>query len=278
MSRRKSNIPTLLAARVRPTRRAPLGSAGIRPGAALRLCPGNESCTAQPLSNPQPRIAAARKNARRAADALSLATSTLDDLHARLLRLKDLMRPQRAVRRRSPRQISTLQTQIDAALAPLGEIIAAASFEGRPLLNGRWSITLYEVNSPRRQTLRLPSVNVDRLGSARVGFLSSTRTGGANCPQHSAVTRTYAIVRSAAFQVAQHRDTLAALSVNLVEPLLNAWNVATESADAAQNLIHDPDFAVQTSQLTQIDALLSMSQNLVRPPQHGPFPKIKLVQ
>jgi hypothetical protein len=167
---------------------------------------------------------------------------------------------------------------LDAALEALEEIIAAAKFEGRPLLNGPWSITLCEVDSPRRQTLRLPSVNPDRLGSARVGFLSSTRTGGANSPQHSAVMRTYAIVRSAAFQIAQHRDTLAALSVNLVEPLLNAWNVATESTDAAQKLIHDPDFAVKTSQLTQIDALLSTSQNLVTPHRHGPSPRIKLVQ
>ncbi len=268
MSRKRSNIPTLLAGRVRPPRRAPKGGGGG--SAVLRVQRGEDVSAAAHRPRPDFEHGALARAARGAAEAATYAESAMGEITACLEALADLLRPGgRRARRRSPKELDTGQAAVDAAVNAIDRIIDATRHDGYELLKGAWATSLPDVEHGCTHTFRLGSLEPSRLGSSRVGFLSSAVTGGTRSLGRVGHAVAHAVVRAAVAEVMRCREELSAFSSEAVDPLLRALEVAAENVCASEKSSIDSDLAIEASRLTQIDALLAGSQ------QDQPVSKLK---
>ena len=146
------------------------------------------------------------------------------------------------------------QMQLDSILATVDRIAGGTAFNGDPLLDG--SATLRaggdELTINSIQTTSLGPVTID--GTSRT--LSDTATGGAisilDDPEGAQQS-----IRAARSQVSTQRGALGSFQRDAVGSRMAGLATVFENVAAAQSIIRDTDFALETAQLNRIDILLT---------------------
>ena len=115
----------------------------------------------------------------------------------------------------------------------------------------------------------LESIGIGEVSSAKLGSTSSDvigtlRSGLANDLSTKNFTNAQRIVRDAINQVASLRGRLGGFQKNTLITTMNSLRVARENITAAESAIRDADFAVETSNLTRAQILVSSSTTILQ--------------
>jgi hypothetical protein len=256
LNRKPSLIPTLIAARVRPIRRAPAAASGGSAGNGLRLRLDDQA--AADLSSAAPVSPGLHiDQAQQIAAALRIADTALGEMQARLAALEGMLPATRGVRRLSPQIIVALQVEVDSTVDAVAQLVDSTSSDGRRLLDGGWSATILDATDSVPRSIQLESCRPQTLGAATIGFLSSVAEGETNALRGGRVETVRSIVHTASGQVSRFRETITDFLDRAIRPLLAAGEVMAENLAAQVCAFDDPAFAVQTSQFSRADALLN---------------------
>lgn len=109
------------------------------------------------------------------------------------------------------------------------------------------------------ESLGITEVSTSTLGSgvSTIGYLASLGSGQANDLNAKNFAQAQRIVKEAISQVASLRGRLGAFQRNTIQTTINSLSVAFENITAAESVIRDADFAVETSNLTRSQILVN---------------------
>lgn len=110
-----------------------------------------------------------------------------------------------------------------------------------------------------KETLGIGEVSSAKLGNIGIGFISSLGTGLTNDLASKNFGSAQRIVRAAINQVASLRGRLGGFQKDTLVTTINSLRIAAENITAAESAIRDADFAVETSNLTRAQILVSAS-------------------
>lgn len=115
-----------------------------------------------------------------------------------------------------------------------------------------------------QETIGVQEVSAAKLGNAGVGFLATLGSGLANDLNGKNFAAAQRIVREAINQVASLRGRLGAFQKDTLLTTVNSLQVARENVTAAESAIRDADFALETSNLTRAQILVSASTSILQ--------------
>lgn len=253
LSRKKSRIRPLLAARVRPAPSAPSS------------CPDAESSDA--TANRTDPIAFSIAHLKSAAEAMHRVDEGLGDILSLLQDLHTVF-DERDERRGSPptSELRAREARTERIVASIDRLVDRTRFGGMKLFGGRFVIDLSGITSGQRPSIRVPSLETDALGDPRVGSLRSLVSTFSETPTADHVAAARSIITGAVRQVESYRRQLLAFMDEHVLPELNARTIAMENVMSARAADMDMEFAERASRVTPIDALLQQGR------QNGPLP------
>ena len=108
-----------------------------------------------------------------------------------------------------------------------------------------------KVNLAGKVSLGIQTVTTGNLGNEVDGFLSGLKSGGAANVINGDLSTAQNIVDAAIKQVTSLRGRLGAFQKNVVGATINSLGVSLENTAAAESVIRDTDFAVETTELTR---------------------------
>ena len=112
-----------------------------------------------------------------------------------------------------------------------------------------------------------------------MSYSSATlRSGSGNDLASKKFATTQRIVRAAISQVASLRGRLGAFQKDTLNTTVNSLQVARENITAAESAIRDADFAVETSNLTRAQILVSASTTVLQLANSQPQNALALLQ
>ena len=135
-----------------------------------------------------------------------------------------------------------------------------------------------EVGLSGQESIGIAGVAASSMGNTNVGFLSTLRTGLTNDLSSENFATAQRIVRAAINQIASLRGRLGAFQKNTLQSTINSLQVARENVTAAESAIRDADFAVETSNLTRAQILVSSSTTVLRLANAQPQNALSLLQ
>lgn len=135
-----------------------------------------------------------------------------------------------------------------------------------------------EVGLSGQESIGIAGVAASSMGNTNVGFLSTLRTGLTNDLSSKNFATAQRIVRAAINQIASLRGRLGAFQKNTLQSTINSLQVARENVTAAESAIRDADFAVETSNLTRAQILVSSSTTVLRLANAQPQNALSLLQ
>jgi flagellin len=135
-----------------------------------------------------------------------------------------------------------------------------------------------EVGLSGQESIGITEVAASSLGNSNVGFLSTLKTGLTNDLSSENFATAQRIVRAAINQIASLRGRLGAFQKNTLQTTINSLQVARENVTAAESAIRDADFAVETSNLTRAQILVSSSTSVLRLANTQPQSVLSLLQ
>ena len=115
-----------------------------------------------------------------------------------------------------------------------------------------------------QETIGITEVSAAKLGNAGVGFLSTIGSGLGNDLASKNFATAQRIVRTAVDQIASLRGRLGAFQKDTLSTTVSSLQVARENTTAAESAIRDADFAVETSNLTRAQILVSASTSVLQ--------------
>ncbi len=113
-------------------------------------------------------------------------------------------------------------------------------------------------------SLGISSLTTGSLGNANAGYLYEIGSGEAYALDQSQAFGAQSIVREALNQVATLRGRLGSFHKNTLETASSALAVQHENIAAAESILRDTDFAVETSNLTRNQILVQSATNVLR--------------
>ncbi|MBU0640610.1 MAG: flagellin [Planctomycetes bacterium] len=114
------------------------------------------------------------------------------------------------------------------------------------------------------ESLGISSVSTGNLGSGSVGYLSSLATGQSNALTSGNYSTAQRIVRESQDLVSKLRGRLGAFQKDTLETTANSLRVTLENTSAAESMIRDTDFALETSTLTKAQIMVQSATNTLR--------------
>ncbi len=135
-----------------------------------------------------------------------------------------------------------------------------------------------DVGLSGQETIGLAEVAASNLGNANVGYLSTLKTGLTNDLASKNFASAQRIVRKAIDQVASLRGRIGSFQKDTLQSTINSLQVARENVTAAESAIRDADFAVETSNLTRAQILVSSSTSVLRLANSQPQAALSLLQ
>jgi flagellin len=108
-----------------------------------------------------------------------------------------------------------------------------------------------KVNLASKVSLGIETTTTGNLGDAVDGYLSALKSGGTANVFNGDLTKAQKIVDNAIKQVSSLRGRLGAFTKNVVGSTINNLGVTFENTAAAESVIRDTDFAVETASLTR---------------------------
>lgn len=274
MSRNQSNIPPLLAARVRSPRAVRPPAADRRPR-GLRLVFDAEPCLESAPARPDGRGSTLLK----AAGELAAVLAGLNEADAAMSEIQELLNGldkslSAQFRRASRDPVSAathFYTNVNSVLAAVDRA-AGRQCDGRRLLDGACVLRATGLDG-RIEELHLPDLSASELGHAEIGRLSSLRRVDlviADATQQQLIA---ALVLASLRQVEDERRRLAGFIGSAAGPMLDELKVALENAAAGLTTAGDSDFAAAVGRIQPLEILarrLSAQGSTARRPATGP--------
>ncbi|MDD4891906.1 MAG: flagellin, partial [Phycisphaerae bacterium] len=127
-------------------------------------------------------------------------------------------------------------------------------------------------------SLAIPSVSTGSLGRNDVGFLSSLGTGGDAAIGDGGASNAQEILSLAIKQVAIIRGRLGAFQKNVLDPNVNALQVALENVTASESAIRDADFASETAAMTRAQILVQANTAVLSMANAAPQSVLQLLK
>ncbi len=260
---RKKNISPLVAARVRPIRQAPGGSAFGSPAWSLSLNRVGKSGDAAHLSQAADENISAREEVRHSATALHVTEAALGKMSDLLTALSRVVEEASGLHRKPPGSAKALQGAIDSTLDAIDAVVDRVEFGGRKLLEEDWPETFEgavlhgESVSDENAEVSLPDVDTRRFHGGPGGFLAALRSGGAKSVAVVGLEEILEVIQASISALSEQRDQLATFLNTQVRPVIEALEVASENVSAAENVLDDADFALQAGRMTGADVLLN---------------------
>ncbi|MCH7632043.1 MAG: flagellin [Planctomycetes bacterium] len=115
-----------------------------------------------------------------------------------------------------------------------------------------------------QETIGIEELSAAKLGNASVGFLTTLKSGLANDLSKKNFATAQRIVRAAINEVASLRGRLGAFQKDTLSTTINSLQIARENVTAAESAIRDADFALETSNLTRAQILVSSSTSVLQ--------------
>lgn len=157
------------------------------------------------------------------------------------------------------------QKHVDQLLAAMDSIATNSTHDGRPLLDGSWSVNLCEVGSQTHRTLNLPCLMTDHLGADSSGAaLAALSTGGRLALARRDSRRSLGVIERASRALNRALADIDSFLADVVEPLQAALSVALENATSSITAHADMSLAAELGRLTRGDALIAATAR--RPP------------
>lgn len=113
-------------------------------------------------------------------------------------------------------------------------------------------------------SIAIPSVSTGSLGRQDIGYLSSLGTGGTAALNDGDSALAQEILGIAIKQVATIRGRLGAFQKNIIDPNVNALQVALENVTSSESAIRDADFAYETAAMTRAQILVQANTSVLR--------------
>lgn len=135
-----------------------------------------------------------------------------------------------------------------------------------------------DVGLSGQESIGLAEVSAAKLGNSAVGFLASLKSGLANDVASGNFMTAQRIVRSAINEVASLRGRLGAFQKDTLTTTVNSLQIARENLTAAESAIRDADFALETSNLTRAQILVSSSTSILQLANSQPQAALSLLQ
>jgi flagellin len=124
----------------------------------------------------------------------------------------------------------------------------------------------------------LGNVAATSLGNPAIGRLSTLGSGQANQLTNKNFATAQRILRSAQDQISSLRGRIGAFQLNTLKSTINALNVAFENTTAAESAIRDTDYAMETSNLTRAQILVSAATSTLQLANRVPQNVLALLQ
>ncbi len=115
-----------------------------------------------------------------------------------------------------------------------------------------------------QESIGISEVSAAKLGNSSTGFLATLGSGLGNDLASKKFANSQRIVRSALNQIASLRGRLGAFQKDTLVTTVNSLQVSRENLTAAESAIRDADFAVETSNLTRAQILVSSSTSVLQ--------------
>lgn len=113
-------------------------------------------------------------------------------------------------------------------------------------------------------SIGISEVSTAKLGNSGLGFLATLGSGLTNDLSSKNFTTAQRIVRAAVSQIASLRGRLGGFQKDTLVTTINSLRVASENITAAESAIRDADFAVETSNLTRAQILVSSATSILQ--------------
>lgn len=160
--------------------------------------------------------------------------------------------------------VRTAGLSLDLTLTPTFGSVAGGTTSFQVTGGGAVFQIAPDVGLSGQESIGLNEVSSAKLGNAGVGFLASLKSGLANDLQSKNFAAAQRVVRAAINEVASLRGRLGAFQKNTLQTTVNSLQVARENLTAAESAIRDADFAVETSNLTRAQILVSSSTSILQ--------------
>lgn len=134
------------------------------------------------------------------------------------------------------------------------------------------------VDSNQQVNIGVPSTAASNLGSAAVGYLTQVASGGQYALTNGGASEAASIIEEAIRQVSILRGRLGAFEKNTLETNISALGIAVENLTAAESTIRDLDFAMETSNLTRAQILVSAGTSVLAIANQVPQSVLSLLQ
>jgi len=129
-----------------------------------------------------------------------------------------------------------------------------------------------------QESVGMQEVSAAKLGNASVGYLATLGSGLTNDLSSKKFATAQRIVRAAISQIGSLRGRLGAFQKDTLGTTINSLQVARENVTAAESAIRDADFAVETSNLTRAQILVTSSTQVLQLANAQPQNVLSLLQ
>ncbi|MDW8262781.1 MAG: flagellin [Phycisphaerales bacterium] len=154
------------------------------------------------------------------------------------------------------------QAQIDSIVASVDRIANTTQFNGRKLLDGSLTLTVTGASQP------VPSAGSGAIGRRQIEgttfTLAAIRTGGELASNRNRGQDTVAVIDQAIADVASSRARIGAFTRNVLDTRANSLSVAIENLSAAESVIRDSDFALESAARVRSELLSSAGIRALR--------------
>jgi len=251
-----------------------LGSAIERLSSGLRINNAKDDAAGQAISNRMTaQIRGMTQAARNANDGISLvqtAEGNLKEINTNLQRIRELA-VQAANDTNTDEDRASIQTEIGQRLAEINRIAKSASFNGKPLLDGKAGDMNFQVGAGTDSDKDVITVGSNSLIDATVGEAAEKGLGlhglsvtkkGMKDGAEAIVGKTTAEIQKdviekvdiALNRVDEARSNLGAVQ-NRFESTINNLNNTINNLSASRSRIEDADYAVEVSNMTRAQIL-----------------------
>ena len=134
------------------------------------------------------------------------------------------------------------------------------------------------ITMAEQTNIGIPSIVASRLGSTTHGFLNEVATGGSYSLVAGQSSQASKIIDEVIEQIAVLRGRLGSFERNTLDTNINSLQITLENVTASESSIRDADFAVETSNLTRNQILVSAGTSVLAMANQTPQSVLSLLQ
>jgi flagellin len=120
-----------------------------------------------------------------------------------------------------------------------------------------------QVDANQQEQIGIQSVSATRLGNPLIGFLAEIVTGGDKSLVNGEFRAASDIIDESLDQISVLRGRLGALERNMLDTNIRQLQITFENLTAAESVIRDTDFAVETTELTRAQIMQAAGTSIL---------------